>query len=49
MWVPYKNSRKQKASGRFMIRNKDGEFVSDRETWKSIDSWEYVIGQGEGG
>jgi hypothetical protein len=42
MWVPYKSPPNKPGSGRFMIRREDGSFQPDKETWKSVDYWEYV-------
>lgn len=45
MFVPYAINSPQSGSGRgsrFCIRTLDGKFMSDRETWKQIETWEYL-------
>lgn len=41
-WVPYKSPPNKKGSGRFMMQDRFGHWIAARETWKDVESWEYV-------
>lgn len=41
-WVPYKSPPNKPGSGRFMMQNEYGHWMAEIDTWKDVESWEYI-------